>query len=168
MRNDREWLQAEQNGQDAPAEMMFARLVAEMPPIEPGPAFVDRTVQAVWRARARRRVVMGLARTAAALLIGIATLGSMYELRLLAIGLIVHGTVVLSHGMVWLLTSASEGARWWWIAERIGTAISVTITAPAVAVSVAAATMIASLAIYAFQRLVQNELGKRESRKVRI
>ena len=120
MPNEREWLQAEQNGQDALAETMFARVVADMPSVQPGADFVGRTVQVAWRARARRRMVVRFASIAAALLIGIATLGSMYELSALAVGLAARGTVAFSHGLVWLLASASQGAKWWWIAERIG------------------------------------------------
>jgi hypothetical protein len=108
------------------------------------------------------------ARIAAALLIGVATLGSMYELSALAVGLAARGTVVFSHGLVWFLTSASAGARWWWIAERIGTAVSETIRTPSTAAAVVAAEMIVLLAIYAFRQLVQNELRAHESRKVQI
>ena len=167
MPNDRDWLQAEQSGHDALAETMFARLVAEMPAIEPGAGFVDRTVRAAWRARARRRIVVRLARVAAALLLGITTLGSMYALSVLAGGFIVRGAASLSHGLVWFLTSAGEGARWWWIAERIGAAASVMMASPLTAAVVAACEMIALLAIYAFRRLVWSELGTHESRKVR-
>jgi hypothetical protein len=162
MPNDRDWLQAEQSGQDALAEMMFARLVAEMPPIEPGADFVGRTVQAAWRARARRRIVTRLARVAAALLLGIATLGSMYALSVLAGGFIARGAAALSHGLVWFLTSASDGARWWWIAERMGTAARVMMASPLTAAAVAAAEMIALLAMYAFRRLVPEELETHE------
>ena len=59
MSNDREWLKAEQSGEDVLAELMFARLVAELPPIEASAAFVDQAVQGVWRARVRRRIVTG-------------------------------------------------------------------------------------------------------------
>jgi hypothetical protein len=168
MPNDRQWLQAEQRGQDELAEMGFARLVAEMPPIEPSADFVHRTVQAAWRTRTRRRLVMRLTRIAAALVIGTLSVGSMYELSVLAVGLLVRGTVVFSHGLVWFLTSASEGARWWWIAERIGTAVSDTIAVPSTAAAVAAVEMIAVLAIYAFQQLLHEDWGRHKSRKVRI
>jgi len=168
MPNDREWLQAERSGQDVLAERLFARLVAELSPIEPSADFVRRTVQAAWRARARRRMVTRLAGVAAVLLLGITTMGSLYELNALAGGLMVRGTVSFSHGLVWLLMSAGEGARWWWIAERIGTAVSVTISTPATAAAVAAVEMTALLAIYAFRQLVRDELGTHQSRKVQI
>jgi hypothetical protein len=167
MPNHRDWLRAEQSGQDELAETMFARMVAEMPAVEPGADFVGRTVQTVWRARARRRVVVRVARVAAALLFGAATLGSMYALSVLAGGFIVRGAAELSHGFAWLVASIGEGARWWWIAERIGTAVGVSVSSPLTAAAIATAEMIALLAMYAFRRLVWSELGTRESRKVR-
>ena len=129
MPNDRQWLQAEHSGEDDLAETLFAQLVTEILPIEAGPDFVGRTAQAAWRSRTRRRFVKALAGVVAVLSIGFAAFSSMYELRGLAVGLIARGAAVFSHGLVWLLTSASAGVRWWWIAERIGTAVSGTIAA---------------------------------------
>jgi hypothetical protein len=157
MPNERNWLQAEQNGQDPLAEILFARFVADIPPIEPSSGFVDRTVQAAWRARARRYLVMRLAGIAAVLAVAIAGLGSIYELRGLAVALIVRSAVVLSHGLVWLLTSASQGVKWWWIAERIGTAVSDTIAAPTAAAAFVAVEMIALLAIFAFKQVIHED-----------
>jgi hypothetical protein len=111
---------------------------------------------------------MRLAGVMAVLLTGIAAVGSIHELGVLAVGLIAHGTVVLSQGLVWLLTSASEGASWWWIAELIGTAVRKTISAPATACAIAAIEMIALLAIYAFQKVILNETGTHKSRMVQI
>ena len=166
MANDREWLQAERNGQDELAERMFARWVAELPPIEPAADFVSRAAQAAWRARTRRRLVLRMIRTAAAFLLGVTMLGSLYAA--VASGLAVRATLALLHGLVWLLTSIGEGARWWWIAERIGTVVGGSIASPLVAAIIVAIEMTALLALYAFQRLFQNELQTRESRKMPI
>lgn len=165
MPNERQWLQAEQTGQDELAERIFARVVAEMPPIESSTDFVNRTVQRAWQARTRRRRVRRVALVAAALLITTAVVGSMYELATLAMGLVVRSTVVFSHGLVWLLTSAGEGARWWWIAERIGAAVRDTIADPSAAATVAAAEIVGLLAIYAFQRLLGADLERHRVRQ---
>jgi hypothetical protein len=164
MPNERQWLQAEQSGQEELAERIFARVVAELPPIEPSTGFLNRTVQRAWQARTRRRHVRCVALIAAALFITIAAVGSIYELTALAMGLVVRGTLVFSHGLVWLLTSAGEGARWWWIAARIGAAVRDTIAAPSAAASVAAAEMVGLLAIYAFQRLLGADLDRHKIR----
>jgi hypothetical protein len=164
MPNERQWLQAEQGGQDELAEMIFARVVAEMPPIEPSTGFVDRTVRAACQVRTHRRLVRRVALIAAALLISIAGAGSIYELTALATSLIVRSTVVLSHGLVWFLTSASEGVRWWWIAERIGTAVRDTVATPSTAAILAAVEMIALLAIYAFQRVLCDDSERHKVR----
>ena len=165
MKDHRDWLQAEQAGDDAMAEKIFAGLLTEMPSIEPGAAFVDRTVQAAWQARNRRRILRLLAAAAAALLLGTATIGSLYEAGDLILGLTVRGVVAFSHGLVWLLTSAGEGARWWWIADRIGTAIGATIATPSSVAALAAGEVTFLLALYAFRHLTQNDAV---SRKVRI
>jgi hypothetical protein len=165
MANLREWLQAERNGQDELAERLFARSVAEISPIEPAADFAGRAAQAAWRARARHRAVVRLVRVAAALLLGVTTLGSLYAV--VASGLVARTAVVLSHGLAWLLTSAGEGLRWWWIAERIGTAVGGSLASSSTAMVIVAIETAALLALYAFQRLFQNELQPGESRKVR-
>jgi|SRR5690242_1034604 len=160
MAKERQWLLAEQRGQDQLAEEIFAHLVAEMPTVEPGPDFVARTVRSAWLARTRLRLVRRVALTAAPLLIGIAALGSAYELAALPISLVARAAVVFSHGLVWFLTSAGEGAGWWWVAERIGRAAESAIAAPPAAATVAAADVLALLAIYAFQRLLAVDLER--------
>ena len=171
MRNERErlnperqWLKAEERGEDELAETMFARLVAEMPAIEASAEFVDRTAQAAWRARTRRRVVRRLALIAAGLLISIAGVSSFYELTPLAIRLVVRATVMFSHALVWFLASANEGIKWWRIAEQIGTAVSSAMAGPRASAGVAAIGMIALFAIYVFQRLLGEDLRQHKVR----
>jgi hypothetical protein len=158
--NEQQWLQAEQSGQEELAEIMFARLVAQVPPIEPSAAFVDRAVQAAWRTRTHRRRVR-VALVAAASLIAAAGIAAVYALAPFTKGLIVSGTVVMSHGLVWLVTSAGEGARWWWIAERIGTTVLDAISAPSAAAAITAVEMILLLAIYAFRHVLGRDYEKR-------
>jgi hypothetical protein len=162
MPGEREWLQAEQGGQDAIAEAMFARLIADMPPIEPGDAFVERTVRTAWRARRRHRVVTRVARLAAGLLLTVMTVASLYEFSVLVAGLVARGTVVFSHAFVWLLTSARDGARWWWIAGRIGAAVSDALASPLTAAAVMAVETAILLGMYAFRHLLHN--GTQEPR----
>jgi len=160
MTNERQWLHAEQSGQEELSERIFARLVAEIPPVEPSADFVNRTVRAAWQARIRRGLVTRLALISAALSISIVAVGSIYELRALAMGLVVRSTVAFSHALVWLLTSASEGTRWWWIAERIGTTARDTLASPSAAATIAGIEMLALLAIYAFTRLFAEDLQR--------
>ena len=125
-----------------------------MTAIEPSADFVNRTVRVAWQAHARRRLVRRAALIAAALLITIAGVDVMDALTALAIGIAGRVAVLFSQGLVWLLTSASEGARWWWIAERMGTAVTAAIAAPSAAASIAVIEMIGLVGIYAFQRLL--------------
>jgi hypothetical protein len=153
------WLQAEQSGEEELAEIMFARLVAQLPAIEPRADFADRAVQAAWRTRTHRRLVR-VALVAAAVLIAMSGITAVYALTPFAVGLIVSGTVAVSHALVWLVTSAGEGARWWWIAERIGTAVRDVISAPSAAAAIAVAEMILLLAIYAFRHVLGKDYEK--------
>jgi len=153
------WLQAEQNGQEELAEIMLARLVARLPPVEPSATFIDRAVQAAWRTRIHRRRVR-VALVAAAALIATAGIAAVYALARFAMGLIVSGTVMIAHSLVWLVTSAGEGARWWWIAERIGTAVLDIISAPSAASAITAVEMILLLVIYAFRHVLGKNYEK--------
>jgi hypothetical protein len=153
------WLQAEQSGQEELAEIMLARLVARLPAIEPSAAFIDRAVQAAWRTRTHRRRVR-VALVGAAALIAMAGFAAVYALAPFTQGLIVSGIVVMSHGLVWLVTSAGEGARWWWIAERIGTTVLDTISAPSAAAAITAVEMILLLAVYAFRHVLGKDYEK--------
>lgn len=152
MRKEPDWLQAERSGQNEIAEAMFARIVAGMPLVPPSADFVDRTVQAVWRARARRRLFTRVAVITAALLAGIG-----YMVTMLDAGVSAQVAILLTHGVVWLLTSASEAVKWWWIAERVGIAIGDTVTAPSTAAAIAAVEMAILLAIYAYHQLLDED-----------
>lgn len=156
MPNQLQWLQAEQDGLEELAERMFASLLAEMPAIEPSGDFVDRVVKAAWRARTRRLRLARVVLAVSALLLGTVSVWSIYALSVPA-SLGARVAVALSRGLVWLLTSVSDGTRWWWIAERIGTAVSDAITVPSTAVAIAGVEMIGLLAIYAFQQLIDKD-----------
>lgn len=155
--NEQDWLRAEQSGQDELAEALFARLIAEMPAVEPSSSFVARTVQVAWRARTRRRLLTRLVLAAATILIGIAGIASIYELKPLATSIVAGSAFFLSHGFAWLITSASEGATWWLIAERIGTAVTEAIAAPSMAAAIAGVELIALLALYAFRDVLRQD-----------
>lgn len=158
------WLRAEESGQEELAESAFARLMAEIPSVEPSAAFVDRAVHAAWQARSRRRRMTRVAWIAGALSVAAAGAGLIYELAgLAATGLATtlaaRATVALSHLLVWLLTSPSAGAGWWSLAERIGTAVGNVIASPSASASIAAFEIVALLALYALQRLLGGELN---------
>jgi hypothetical protein len=151
MSKHEDWLRAEESGQDELAESIFAQLMIELPVMQPSAAFVDRTVHAAWRARRRRS--MRIAALAAATLL--VCLGYLATAALTSMAGRV--AILISRGVVWLVTSVSDGARWWWIAERIASAVSDTIAAPSTAAALAAAEMLALVAIFAFQRLARKE-----------
>lgn len=155
-----DWLRSEESGQEELAESAFARLIAGIPSVEPSSAFVDRAVHAAWQARSRRRLAMRLAYVAAALSVAVTGAGLIYELAGPATTVAARVTVAFSQALVWLLTSASAGAGWWSIAERIGAAAGDAIASPSAAVWIAAFEITALLALYALRRLVGQELRR--------
>ena len=161
MTDERDWLDAERAGDDALAEAMFARVVADMPAVEPSPGFVSRTVQAAWRRRERRRMAERIGILGAALLLAVATLTLLYSERALAVGPVAGYVTLFSHGFIWLVAWIGREAKWWGIAERIGIAISSAIGSGSMVAVVAAAETIVLLSLYAIRRLIlNNEMEK--------
>ena len=152
------WLHAEESGQEELAESAFARLISEIPSVEPSATFVDRAVHAAWQARSRRRRVTLLAYIAGAVSIAAAGAGSIYELAGPATTLAARVTVAFSHVLIWFLTSANVGAAWWSFAARVGTAVGDALASPSASASIAAFEMIALLALYALHRLLSQDL----------
>src|SRR4051794_20357582 len=105
MPKEPDWLQAERSGDDDLAEMLFAKLVAGMPPVQPSAAFVDRTVRTVWRPRTRHLRLTRAALIATVLTVVVfavaAYAGSVNGLTVLAASVGARCTVVLLHGLVW-------------------------------------------------------------------
>jgi hypothetical protein len=157
MANERQWLEAEQAGQDEVAERMFARAIAGLPRIQPSESFVIRTSQGAWRARARRRRAMRMAYASIALLVGIIGVAVIYEVTPLVPDLIANAALAVCRGLTWLLTAPAQGAEWWWFAERIGTAIMDTIAAPSTAAIIGTLEMIGLFGIYAFRQLLRED-----------
>ncbi len=160
--NVREWLRTEQieseTGSpetDAAAERMFARAIVALAPVEPTASFVDRTAHAAWRARSRRRLLGWLA-VAAAVLVG-AIISVLYVFPGLPTMLFVNGTVAMSQGLVWLLTSATAGAGWWSIADRIAAIAGDAVSAPSAVAAIVALELLALAAIGAFRQLGDQE-----------
>jgi hypothetical protein len=157
MENERQWLDAEQTGQDELAEGTFARVIAGLPRIQPSEAFVIRTSQVAWRARARRRRTMRMAYISIALLVGIIGMAAIYELTPLVPNLIADAALAVSRGLLWMVTASAQGAGWWWFAERIGTAITDTIAAPSTAAIIGVLEMIGLVGVYAFRQLLRED-----------
>src|SRR5262245_39561162 len=72
------WLSNEEQGLDDAADAAFQHVFAAVRAVEPSSDFVQRTVEAAWRARARRRrmvLVSGLAASALVALTAYGVLG---------------------------------------------------------------------------------------------
>jgi hypothetical protein len=165
LRDTRQWLEAEREGREGLAELTFARLMSELPPVEPSPVFVGAIVHRVARRQAQGRVVGWLARVAAVILIAAGSVVVMYVLGAFAVGAIARGSSLLSEGLLWLMRSTGDGIQWWSVAARVGTAIGQSLMTPR---TVAAIVAIELLGIYALQRILSTEHGERDSQQVHI
>ena len=157
MANERQWLDAEQAGQEELAERMFAHAIAGLPRIQPSESFVIRASQGAWRARTRRRRAVRMAYASIALLVGIIGVAAIYEVMPLVPDLIANAALAVSHGLTWLLTAPAQRAEWWWFAERIGTAVTDTIAEASTAAIIGALEMIGLFGIYAFRQLLRED-----------
>src|SRR5215471_12527393 len=102
----RDWLDAEREGREDLAELTFARLMSELPPVEPSPEFVGAVVHRAMQVQARRRAVSRLARVAAILAVTSVSVAAIYAFGVFAIGAIGRGTSLLAEALLWLAQSA--------------------------------------------------------------
>lgn len=165
MSDEQDWLKAEKVGDEMVAEATFARAVAGLPAIQPSADFAARTAQFAWRARRRRRVAVRLAGVAATILIGMATLGVLYESGVLVAGLATRGIVLFSHGLAWGVSWVGRETTWWLIGGRLGATVSDAIGIRNTAAALAAAGAIVVGSIYAFHQWILDGTDARESRK---
>lgn len=166
-RKTRDWLDAEQEGREDLAELTFARLMSELRPIEPSEAFVGAVVHQAMRVHARRRMVQQLARVAAVILIAGVSIATMLALSSVAVGALGRGTALLSDGLLWLVSSAGDGVKWWSLAARVGGAIGESLITPRTAAAIVTIELLGVSAIYALHRVLRNE-GSSDSQQVHI
>lgn len=168
--NDMErWLSSERDEADAQAESAFGRVLAAMPRVEPGLDFVDRAVQATWRARRRRRAVRRTAGLAASVLIAIGGLVAM-SLAVMQGGawLVQTGAAVTSRVVVWFVRSAAEGLDWWSVVAQVGAAAGGALATPQATFMVVAVELVGALALFALHRVLRSEGRNSDSEEARI
>jgi hypothetical protein len=166
-RKTREWLHAEQEGREDIAELTFARLMSELPPIEPSEAFVAAVVHHAMQVHARRQMVHRLARIAAIVLVCAVSIAAVWVLGSVALGALAGGTALLSDGLLWLVRSAGAGIKWWSLAARVGGAIGDSLITPRTATAIVTIELLGMSAIYALHRVLRNE-GSSNSQQVHI
>jgi hypothetical protein len=146
----------EQWKDDDAMDAAFTRLFSTLPPVEPSPGFVQRTVEAAWDARAaqQRWIRWAGAAAAAAVVIGaslVALIGAPGWVVLLA-AQVGAGSVMT---LVW---SATAVAEFWGLMVSAGTAAARVAVMPQ---SVAA--LLGAAALYSLHHLLRAEVRFRNS-----
>ena len=112
------------------------------------------------RVPARRHARRRLTRTAVGLALGVAWLALGVAAVIYVGGALVssvaRGLALLPRALVWLIVTMQEGADWWSIAGRVGTAIGEILTTSQVAITIIALEIVGAAALYGLQRLVRN------------
>ncbi|MBI3047099.1 MAG: hypothetical protein HYY76_02200 [Acidobacteria bacterium] len=166
-----DWLRAEQEGPEEVADAAFAQVFTALPTLQPSPAFVARTVEAAWEARARRRQVAGLA-AAAAVLAAVATTVVLYAVFGARVGWLLTTIAAVASGSVLsLLGAALTAAEWWKATVAAGsTAVAAGSTAiaalagPYSVAALAVVELVAAAALYLLHRLLQSDAAVRSPR----
>jgi hypothetical protein len=162
------WLDAEESGRDELAELMFARLLSDLPTIEPSPAFASAVANRAWRVARRRRAANPLARVAATLLVLGATAVTMYALGMVVVDALARSTALLSQAVLWFVASAAHGVQWWAVMARVGAAIGASLLTVRTATAIGGIELLGAMAIYLFQRVLHGEPHAHNSPRVQI
>ena len=148
------WLSSEEADQDDTADTAFGHLFAAMPQIEPGAEFVRRTVEGVWRLRARRRRAIAFA-WAASVVIAAAGCVAGYMVAVPAcVWMVKISVLVTSHAAPWLIAYATEGMNLWSVIARTGGHVAAAFATPPRAGALVGVELVGIVTFFALQRLV--------------
>ena len=154
------WLESE--GHDDPAaEAAFASLFSAMPAVEPSPSFVQRTVDAAWAVRARRRRVMQWSGVAAAAIVALSVAVS--------VGLGVPAWVMSVTAQVFagsikaLMWAATAGLELAAVMARTGAAAARVAVMPQSLAALLIVELIGAGALYSLHRLLRSDVRFRNS-----
>jgi hypothetical protein len=153
------WLESEQRGDEA-AEVSFAQLFAAMPAVEPSAGFVQRTAQAAWDARVRRRRFVAAGFAAAATVV----IGAVIFATAGATGWVlgIAGRIA-PDALITLLASATTIVEFWTLMARAGSVVARVAVMPEGVAALVTAEVVGGAALYTLHRLLRDELRFRNS-----
>ena len=160
------WLTAEQESRDDAAEAAFAEVFAALPPSEPSPAFVARTVEAAWAARAarvRRHWVTALS-AAAALLVCTSGVAVYMLLNGGAARLLTVAMALASGSLRSLVTAGATLAGWFATAVDTGAVVATAISNPYSVAALTAIELVAAALLVVLHRLLRSDVEWRTPR----
>ena len=142
------------------ADADFSRLFAALPPVQPSADFVQRTVDAAWEARTRRRAFRFAAAAAAVVVIAfgvlLATTGA-------PAWLVPTSARVVAGSVMAVLWSATAVAEFWTLMVRMGTAIAGLLVMPQSVALLVTIELVGAAALYSLHRLLRADIRFRNS-----
>lgn len=160
----RDWLASEQDGPDDLAEFTFARLMADLPGVEPTPTFVERTVQVAWRRRVRQQRLAWAARAAAVVLVLAGGVAGLWAVGSAVTAAAADGVVAGVQGLIWTAGAMSDGLRWWAFLQNIGSAVGTAVATPQTTAVLVALELTGAVAVFGIERLLGDEAAQEEVR----
>ena len=154
-KNTEHWLLNEEQGLDDAADAAFQHVFAAVPAVEPSSDFVQRTVEAAWRARTRRRRIVLVSGLAASVLVALTAYGvfGIAGGRLLTIAAAVATNFAAS-----LVAVGTTAVEWWFAFARASSAVAGIVATPQNAVVLLSIELVGIAALYMLQRLLRAEV----------
>lgn len=141
---------------DDQVDAAFRRLFSTLPPVEPSAAFILRTVDAAWEARAARHRWVRWTSAAAALAV-VAVASTVVMLG--APGWVVLTAAQVGAGSVMTLVwSATAVAEFWGLMMSAGTAAARVAVMPQSVAALVAIELLGAAALYSLHRLLRAEV----------
>ena len=161
-KNTEHWLLNEEQGLDDAADAAFHQVFSALPAVEPSSDFVQRAVDAAWRARARQRRIVLVGAVAASLFVVVTAGAAAYGVFGIAGGwLLTTGAAIASNAAVSIIAAATTAVEWWFATARAGIALAGIMATPQSAVVLFGIELVGVAALYMLQRLLRAEASFR-------
>ena len=156
------WLSNEEQGLDDAADAAFQHVFAAVPAVEPSSDFVRRTVEATWRARARRRRTVLVSSLAASVFVAVTAGATAYGVFGIAGGwLLTTAATLATNSAVSIIAAGTTAVEWWFATARAGSAVAGIVATPQSAVVLFAIELVGIAALYMLKRLLRAEVAFR-------
>ena len=160
-------MRAEDGEDDAAADAAFLAVMSMLPRVEPAPDFAARTGARLSRVNARRRAIAFVARAAATVLISAASVAAAYWLLPVVAHAGVQAVVMLTGGIVSLVSAIGGGMTWWSLAARVMDAVGQSLATPRTTAVIVGIECVAGAALYMLHRLLGSEGFRGDSEEAR-
>jgi hypothetical protein len=159
--NTEHWLSNEEQGLDDAADSAFQHVFAVLPTVEPSSDFVQRAVEAAWRARTRQRRILVVASVAASLFVVLIAGAAAYGVFGFAGWLMTTAAAIATNAAVSVIAAGTTAVEWWFATARAGNAVAGIMATPQSAVVLFAFELVGIAALYMLHRLLRAEVNFR-------